>query len=179
MTINAPAAVIFAMYIAVAEKQGVSPSQIGGTIQNDILKEYIAQKEWIYPPAPSIRLITDTISYCVKNTPKWHPISISGYHIREAGATAVQELAFTLVDGLTYVDACIKAGLKIDEFAGRLSFFFNSHNDFFEEIAKFRAARRIWAREIKRKIQAKGLSLHADEVSYTDSRLLSYCTAAA
>ena len=155
MTINAPAAVIFAMYIAVAEKQGVSPSQIGGTIQNDILKEYIAQKEWIYPPAPSIRLITDTISYCVKNTPKWHPISISGYHIREAGATAVQELAFTLVDGLTYVDACIKAGLKIDEFAGRLSFFFNSHNDFFEEIAKFRAARRIWAREIKERYRPK------------------------
>ncbi len=155
MTINAPAAVIFAMYIAVAEKQGVSPSQIGGTIQNDILKEYIAQKEWIYPPLPSIKLITDTISYCVKNAPKWHPISISGYHIREAGATAVQELAFTLVDGLTYVDACIKAGLKIDEFAGRLSFFFNSHNDFFEEIAKFRAARRIWAREIKERYRPK------------------------
>jgi methylmalonyl-CoA mutase N-terminal domain/subunit len=151
MTVNAPAAVIFAMYIAVAEKQDVSPSQIGGTIQNDILKEYIAQKEWIYPPLPSIRLITDTISYCIKNLPKWHPISISGYHIREAGATAVQELAFTLADGLTYVDACIKAGLKIDEFAGRLSFFFNSHNDFFEEIAKFRAARKIWAREIKKR----------------------------
>lgn len=155
MTINAPAAVIFAMYIAVAEKQGILLSQIGGTIQNDILKEYIAQKEWIYPPAPSIRLITDTISYCVKNVPKWHPISISGYHIREAGATAVQELAFTLVDGLTYVDACIKAGMKIDEFAGRLSFFFNSHNDFFEEIAKFRAARRIWAREIKERYRPK------------------------
>ncbi len=155
MTINAPASVIFAMYIAVAEKQGILLSQIGGTIQNDILKEYIAQKEWIYPPAPSIRLITDTISYCVKNVPKWHPISISGYHIREAGATAVQELAFTLVDGLTYVDACIKAGMKIDEFAGRLSFFFNSHNDFFEEIAKFRAARRIWAREIKERYKSK------------------------
>ncbi|MFZ3064637.1 MAG: methylmalonyl-CoA mutase family protein [Nitrospirota bacterium] len=155
MTINAPAAVIFAMYIAVAEKQGILLSQIGGTIQNDILKEYIAQKEWIYPPASSIRLITDTISYCVKNVPKWHPISISGYHIREAGATAVQELAFTLVDGLTYVDACIKAGMKIDEFAGRLSFFFNSHNDFFEEIAKFRAARRIWAREIKERYRPK------------------------
>lgn len=155
MTINAPAAVIFAMYIAVAEKQGILLSQIGGTIQNDILKEYIAQKEWIYPPAPSIRLITDAISYCVKNVPKWHPISISGYHIREAGATAVQELAFTLVDGLTYVDACIKVGMKIDEFAGRLSFFFNSHNDFFEEIAKFRAARRIWAREIKERYRPK------------------------
>ncbi len=150
MTINAPAAVIFAMYVALAEKRGIPLSQLGGTIQNDILKEYIAQKEWIYPPKPSIRLITDTISYCVKNLPKWHPISISGYHIREAGASAVQELAFTLSDGLAYVDACIKAGMKIDEFAGRLSFFFNSHNDFFEEIAKFRAARRIWAREIKK-----------------------------
>ena len=155
MTINAPAAVIFAMYIALAKKRGMRLSQLGGTIQNDILKEYIAQKEWIYPPRPSIRLITDTISYCVKNVPKWHPISISGYHIREAGATAVQELAFTLVDGLTYVDACIKAGMKIDEFAGRLSFFFNSHNDFFEEIAKFRAARRIWAMEIKERYRPK------------------------
>ncbi len=155
MTINAPAAVIFAMYIALAEKRGIQLAQLGGTIQNDILKEYTAQKEWIYPPKPSIRLITDTISYCVKNAPKWHPISISGYHIREAGATAVQELAFTLSDGLTYVDACIKAGMKIDEFAGRLSFFFNSHNDFFEEIAKFRAARRIWAREIKERYRPK------------------------
>lgn len=155
MTINAPAAVIFAMYIAVAEKQGIPLLQIGGTIQNDILKEYIAQKEWIYPPVQSIRLITDTISYCIKNVPKWHPISISGYHIREAGASAVQELAFTLVDGLTYVDACIKAGMRIDEFAGRLSFFFNSHNDFFEEIAKFRAARRIWARKIKERYRPK------------------------
>lgn len=155
MTINAPAPVIFAMYIALAEKRGMRLSQLGGTIQNDILKEYIAQKEWIYPPVQSIRLITDTISYCIKNAPKWHPISISGYHIREAGASAVQELAFTLVDGLTYVDACIKAGMKIDEFAGRLSFFFNSHNDFFEEIAKFRAARRIWAREIKERYRPK------------------------
>ena len=155
MTINAPAAVLFAMYLALAEKRKISLSRLGGTIQNDILKEYIAQKEWIYPPAPSLRLITDTISYCVKNAPKWHPISISGYHIREAGSSAAQELAFTLADGLTYVEACVKAGMKIDEFAGRLSFFFNSHNDFFEEIAKFRAARRIWAREMTKRYRPK------------------------
>jgi methylmalonyl-CoA mutase N-terminal domain/subunit len=155
MTINAPASVIFAMYIAVAEKKRIPPARLGGTLQNDILKEYIAQKEWIYPPRQSIRLITDTISYCVQNVPKWHPISISGYHIREAGSSAAQELAFTLADGLTYVDACIKAGMKIDAFAGRLSFFFNSHNDFFEEIAKYRAARRIWAREIKKRYKPK------------------------
>lgn len=155
MTINAPAAVLLAMYIAVANKRGISPKKLGGTIQNDILKEYIAQKEWIFPPEPSIRVITDTISYCVKNLPKWHPVSISGYHIREAGATAVQELAFTLADGLTYVEACIKAGLEVDDFAPTLSFFFNSHNDFFEEIAKFRAARRIWAREMKRRFKPR------------------------
>jgi methylmalonyl-CoA mutase N-terminal domain/subunit len=155
MTINAPAAVLFAMYLAVAEKRKVPRARLGGTIQNDILKEYIAQKEWIYPPKPSLRLITDTISYCVRNVPKWHPISISGYHIREAGSTAAQELAFTLADGLAYVEACIGAGMKIDEFAGRLSFFFNSHNDFFEEVAKFRAARRIWAREIKKRYHPK------------------------
>ncbi len=151
MTINAPAAVLFAMYIALAEKKKIALSRLGGTIQNDILKEYIAQKEWIYPPQPSLRLITDTISFCVANVPKWHPISISGYHIREAGSSAVQELAFTLLDGLTYVEAGIKAGMKVDEFAGRLSFFFNSHNDFFEEIAKFRAARRIWAQEMRKR----------------------------
>jgi methylmalonyl-CoA mutase, N-terminal domain len=155
MTINAPAAVLFAMYLAVADKRKIPRTRLGGTIQNDILKEYIAQKEWIYPPKPSLRLITDAISYCVRSVPKWHPISISGYHIREAGSTAVQELAFTLADGLTYVEACIKAGMKIDEFAGRLSFFFNSHNDFFEEIAKFRAARRIWAREIGKRYRPK------------------------
>jgi methylmalonyl-CoA mutase N-terminal domain/subunit len=142
------------MYIALAEAED-SAFPIGGTIQNDILKEYIAQKEWIYPPLPSLRLITDTISYCVKNVPKWHPISISGYHIREAGSSAVQELAFTLADGLTYAEACVRAGMRIDEFAGRLSFFFNSHNDFFEEIAKFRAARRIWAREITKRYRPK------------------------
>ncbi|MGR3300945.1 MAG: acyl-CoA mutase large subunit family protein [Candidatus Scalindua sp.] len=151
MTINAPASVLFAMYIALAENQGIDPVKLEGTIQNDILKEYIAQNEWIYPPESSLRLITDTIVYSARYIPKWHPLSISGYHIREAGSTAIQELAFTLYDGLTYVDEVIKAGLNIDEFAPRLSFFFNSHNDFFEEIAKFRAARRIWAREIKKR----------------------------
>lgn len=149
MTINAPASVLFAMYIALAENQGIDPVKLAGTIQNDILKEYIAQNEYIYPPESSLRLITDTIVYSTRHIPKWHPVSISGYHIREAGSTAIQELAFTLYDGLTYVEEVIKAGLNIDEFAPRLSFFFNSHNDFFEEIAKFRAARRIWAREIK------------------------------
>ncbi|MHC4278040.1 MAG: acyl-CoA mutase large subunit family protein [Planctomycetota bacterium] len=155
MTINAPAAILFAMYVRIAEKRGISLDNIGGTIQNDILKEYIAQKEWIIPPGPSLRLIRDTIVYSARNLPRWHPISISGYHIREAGSTAVQELAFTLYNGLTYVQEVIKGGLKIDEFAPRLSFFFNSHNDFFEEIAKYRAARRIWAREIKRRYNPK------------------------
>ncbi len=155
MTINAPAAVLFAMYIAVAEKQGVALDKLQGTLQNDILKEYIAQKEWIYPPEPSLRLITDTILYAAGHLPKWHPVSISGYHIREAGSTAVQELAFTLYDGLTYVEQAIEAGLSIDDFAPRLSFFFNAHNDFFEEIAKYRAARRIWAREIKNRYDPK------------------------
>ncbi len=155
MTINAPAAVLFAMYIVTAMKQGVKLKNLGGTIQNDILKEFIAQKEWIYPPEPHLKLITDTIIYSSKHMPKWHPISISGYHIREAGSTAVQELAFTLYNGLTYVEEVVKAGLKIDEFAPRLSFFFNSHNDFFEEIAKFRAARRIWAKEIKKRYKPK------------------------
>ena len=151
MTINGPAAVIFAMYLAVAEKRGFSVGSLGGTLQNDILKEYIAQKEWLFPPEPSLRLITDTIAYCATQVPKWHPVSISGYHIREAGSTAVQELAFTLYDGLTYVEAAVKAGLTVDSFAPQLSFFFNVHNDFFEEIAKFRAARRLWAREIERR----------------------------
>jgi methylmalonyl-CoA mutase N-terminal domain/subunit len=155
MTINAPASILLAMYIAVADKRGIPLNKLGGTIQNDILKEYIAQKEWIFPPEPSLRLITDTIIYCARNLPKWHPVSISGYHIREAGSTAVQELAFTLYDGLTYMEEVIKKGLSIDEFAPRLSFFFNSHNDFFEEIAKFRAARRIWAREIKKRYNPK------------------------
>ncbi len=155
MTINGPAAVIFAMYLAVAEKQGIPFERLDGTLQNDILKEYIAQKEWLFPPEPSLRLITDIIAYCAKSVPKWHPVSISGYHIREAGSTAVQELAFTLYDGLTYVEEAMKAGLAVDEFAPQLSFFFNVHNDFFEEIAKFRAARRLWAREMERRYHPK------------------------
>ena len=154
MTINAPAAVICCMYLAVAEKQGVPFAQLEGTLQNDILKEYIAQKEWIYPPRPSMRIITDLMAFCACSVPKWNTISISGYHIREAGSTAVQELAFTLADGIAYVEAGIKAGLKVDDFAPRLSYFFNSHNDFFEEIAKMRAARRIWAHVMRERFGA-------------------------
>jgi methylmalonyl-CoA mutase N-terminal domain/subunit len=155
MTINAPASILLAMYMLAAQKQGVAPTQIGGTIQNDILKEYMAQKSYIYSPEPSMRIITDIMGYCAKNIPRWNTISISGYHIREAGSTAVQELAFTLANGLTYVQAGIDAGLDVDVFAPRLSFFFNSHNDIFEEVAKFRAARRIWAREMKERFKAK------------------------
>jgi methylmalonyl-CoA mutase N-terminal domain/subunit len=155
MTINAPAAVLLAMYVAVAEQQGVPPDALGGTLQNDILKEYIAQKEWIYPIRPSMRIITDMIAWCTEHMPRWNTISISGFHIREAGATAVQELAFTLYDGFTYIEEAIKAGLDIDDFAPRLSFFFNAHNDFFEEIAKYRAARRLWAREVQRRFGPK------------------------
>jgi methylmalonyl-CoA mutase N-terminal domain/subunit len=149
MTINSPAAAIWAMYLATAEKQGVRPDQLRGTIQNDILKEYIAQKEYIFPPEPSMRLVVDTIEYGTSTVPQWNTISISGYHIREAGSTAAQELAFTLADGLEYVRWALERGLKIDDFAPRLSFFFNAHNDFFEEIAKYRAARRIWSREMR------------------------------
>jgi methylmalonyl-CoA mutase, N-terminal domain len=149
MTINGPAIVLFAMYLVVAERQGVRFGDLQGTLQNDILKEYIAQKEWICPPAPSLKIINDIIRFCVESAPRYHPVSISGYHIREAGSTAVQELAFTLYDGLAYVSSAIDAGLKVDDFAPRLSFFFNAHNDFFEEIAKYRAARRLWAREMK------------------------------
>jgi methylmalonyl-CoA mutase N-terminal domain/subunit len=155
MTINGPAAVIFAMYLALAEKRGIPLDRLGGTIQNDILKEYIAQKEWLFPPEPHIQMIVDTIAYCASHVPKWHPISVSGYHIREAGSTAVQELAFTLYDGLTYVEAAVKSGLDVDAFAPQLSFFFNVHNDFFEEVAKFRAARRLWAREMERRYHPK------------------------
>jgi methylmalonyl-CoA mutase N-terminal domain/subunit len=155
MTINAPAAVLFAMYLAVAEKQGVPFERLTGTLQNDILKEYIAQKEWIYPPRPSLRIITDLMAFCASRVPRWNTISISGYHIREAGSTAVQELAFTLADGIGYVEAGIAAGLDVDDFAPRLSFFFNSHNDFFEEIAKMRAARRLWARFMRERFGAK------------------------
>ena len=155
MTINAPAAVLWAMYIAVAEKQGISPKVISGTIQNDILKEYIAQKTFVFPPRPSMKLIVDTFEYGAKEVPRWNTISISGYHIREAGATAVQELAFTLRDGIEYVEWALRRGLRIDDFAPRLSYFFNSHNDFFEEIAKFRAARRLWAVTMKNRFGAK------------------------
>lgn len=155
MTINAPASVIFAMYLVAAEKSGANLRKVSGTTQNDILKEYIAQKEWIYPPRPSMRLITDKFAFCSEHVPKWNSISISGYHIREAGSTAVQELAFTLRDGIEYVQAGIDAGLDVDDFAPRLSFFFNSHNDFFEEVAKFRAARRIWAKVMRERFGAK------------------------
>ena len=154
-TINGPAIILLAFYIALAEKQGVPLSKLRGTLQNDILKEFTAQKEWIFPPVPSMRIITDMLSYCTENMPQYNTISISGYHIREAGATAAQELAFTLADGFTYIEYALEAGLKIDDFAPRLSFFFNSHLDFFEEIAKFRAARRIWAKHLKEIYGAK------------------------
>ncbi|MDI6831341.1 MAG: methylmalonyl-CoA mutase family protein [Actinomycetota bacterium] len=155
MTINGPAAVLLAFYLCVGEKQGASFRELGGTIQNDILKEYIAQKSWIFPPRPSMRIITDILAFCSREVPRWNTISISGYHIREAGSTAVQELAFTLADGFAYVEAGVAAGLDVDEFAPRLSFFFNAHVDFFEEIAKYRAARRIWARHMREKYGAK------------------------
>lgn len=155
MTINAPATVLLAMYVAVAEKQGISPDKLNGTIQNDVLKEYIARGTYIFPPAPSMRLITNIFEYCFKEMPLWNTISISGYHIREAGSTAIQEVAFTLADGIAYVDAAIKIGLKVDDFAPRLSFFFNAHNDLLEEVAKFRAARRLWAKIMKERFGAK------------------------
>ena len=155
MTINGPTSMILAMYIAVGDKQGVPREKLGGTVQNDMLKEFIAQKLVIFPPRPSVKLVCDVIEFCVKNLPKWNPISISGYHIREAGANAVQELAFTLADGITYVEAMLERGLKVDDFAHRLSFFFASHNNFFEEIAKFRAARRMWAKIMKERFGAK------------------------
>ncbi|WP_455139221.1 acyl-CoA mutase large subunit family protein [Candidatus Hodarchaeum mangrovi] len=164
MTINAPAAILLAMYIAVAEKQGITSEKLGGTIQNDILKEFIAQKSYIFPPKPSMRIIMDIMEYCSKKVPRWNTISISGYHIREAGSTAIQELAFTLADGMEYVRWAIKAGMDIDDFAPRLSFFFNAHNDFFEEIAKYRAARRIWSKFISqynpKKSRSKWLRFH-------------------
>jgi len=155
MTINSPAAPIWAMYLAVAEKQGADWRKISGTLQNDILKEYIAQKEYIYPPEPSLRIVTDTIEFGAKHTPKFNPISISGYHIREAGSTAIQELAFTLRDGIEYVEHCLRRGMQVDDFAPRLSFFFNAHNDFFEELAKYRAARRIWQNVMRERFGAK------------------------
>src|ERR671917_1766421 len=149
MTINAPAAIILAFYVVAAEENGVGPEQLGGTIQADILKEYIAQKEWCFPVDPAMRLLTDMVEWCSREMPRWHPVSISGYHIREAGSTAAQELAFTLKNGLTYVEHAVARGLDVDDFAPRLSFFFNAQIDFFEEIAKYRAARRIWARELR------------------------------
>lgn len=155
MTINSPAAIIFAFYLAIAKKQNVDFNNLRGTLQNDILKEYIAQKEYIYPPHPSMRIIVDMIEYCAKDVPQWNPVSVSGYHIREAGSTAVQELSYTLADGFAYVEACIERGMDVDEFASRISFFFNSHLDFFEEIAKFRAARKIYAKRMKERYGAK------------------------
>ena len=155
MTVNCTASVLLAMYIAVADQQGIPRNQISGTIQNDMLKEYIAQKEWICPPEPAVRIVTDMIEFCAKEVPRWHAVSISGYHIREAGSTAIQELAFTLADGIGYVQAGVERGLDVDEFAPRLSFFFDIHNDFFEEIAKLRAARRMWAKIMKERFGAK------------------------
>ena len=155
MTINSPAAMIFAMYLAVARDRNINFKELRGTLQNDILKEYIAQKEYIYPPRPSMRIITDMIEYCTYEVPQWNPVSVSGYHIREAGSTAIQELAYTLADGFAYIEACIERGLDVDAFAPRISYFFNSHLDFFEEIAKYRAARRIFARRMKEKYGAK------------------------
>ncbi|HEX9049216.1 MAG TPA: methylmalonyl-CoA mutase family protein [Anaeromyxobacter sp.] len=155
MTINATAVIALAMYVAVGEKQGVPRAKLGGTLQNDMLKEYIAQKEWMIPPAPAVKVNCDVIEFCAREMPRWNPVSISGYHIREAGATAVQELAFTLADGIEYVQECVERGLDVDEFAQRLSFFWDVHNDFFEEVAKFRAARRIWARTMKERFKAR------------------------
>jgi methylmalonyl-CoA mutase N-terminal domain/subunit len=155
MTINATAAILLAMYIAVARKQGVAPNELAGTVQNDILKEYIARGTYIYPPAPSLRIVTDIFAYCAREVPRWNSISISGYHIREAGSTAVQEVAFTLADAIAYVQAAVDAGLEIDEFAPRIAFFFNSHNQFLEEVAKFRAARRMWARIMRDRFRAR------------------------
>jgi methylmalonyl-CoA mutase N-terminal domain/subunit len=154
MTINSPAAIAMAMYVATAEKNGVVRARLGGTLQNDILKEYQAQKEFVFPPRPSMRLVTDVIRFCAAEMPRWHPVSVSGYHIREAGSTAVQELAFTLANGIAYCDAAVATGLSPDEFGARLSFFFNAHNDFFQEVAKFRAARRLWARIMRERFGA-------------------------
>ncbi|MBI2345772.1 MAG: methylmalonyl-CoA mutase family protein, partial [Deltaproteobacteria bacterium] len=155
MTINGPACVLFAYYLAVAEKQGVPFAKVGGTVQNDCFKEYIAQNSYAFPPHPSVRVTVDMIEFCMRQAPRWHPVSISGYHIREAGSTAVQELAFTLADGIGFVQAAVERGLDVDEFAARLSFFFNAHNDFFEEIAKYRAARRMWAKIMRERFKAK------------------------
>ncbi len=178
MTINSPAAVLWAMYLAVAEQQGVDWARLSGTMQNDILKEYIAQKEYIFPPRPSMRLVTDTIEFSARHTPRFNPISISGYHIREAGSTAVQELAFTLRDGIEYVEWALERGLAIDEFAPRLSFFFNAHNDFFEEIAKYRAARKIWAYAMRDRFGAQRRAQPEAALPCADRGLLAHLAAA-
>ena len=170
MTINATASILLAMYIAIARRQGADIKKLTGTIQNDILKEYIARGTYIFPPEPSMRIITDIFQYCQQNLPRWNTISISGYHIREAGASAVQEIAFTFANAIAYVDAAVKAGLDVDKFAGRLSFFFNSHNNLFEEIAKFRAARRMWATIMKDRFGAKESAKHDASFSYPDCR---------
>jgi len=172
MTINGPAAMLLAMYMAVGNKQGVPRERLGGTTQNDVLKEFFAQKLIIFPPKPSLKLVTDIVEYCTKHVPRWNPISVSGYHIREAGGNAVQELAFTLYDGITYVESCLERGMKVDEFAPRLSFFFAAHNDLFEEIAKFRAARRIWAKTMKERFHAKNprsmwMRMHVQTAGFT------------
>ena len=172
MTINAPAAPVWAMYLVNAEKQGFDLAKVSGTIQNDILKEYIAQKTWIFPPRPSMRLITDTFRYGVESVPRWNTISISGYHIREAGSTAVQELAFTLRNGIEYVEAALQAGLEIDQFAPRLSFFFNAHSDLFEEVAKYRAARKIWCRVMQERFRREGPTLVGAAFSHSNGRML-------
>ena len=168
MTINSPAAVIFAMFVAQAEKAGVTRARLGGTLQNDILKEYQAQKEFVFPPRPSMRLVRDTITFTAAEMPRWHSVSISGYHIREAGSTAAEELAFTLANGFAYVELALQAGLPVDAFAPRLSFFFNAHIDFFEEIAKYRAARRIWARWMKERYGAPVRALAAAALPHPD-----------
>ena len=178
MTINSPAAVIWAMYLAVAEKQGADWKKISGTLQNDILKEYIAQKEYIYPPEPSMRLVIDTFEFGMKHTPKFNVISISGYHIREAGSTAIQELAFTLRDGMEYVEWAMRRGLPVDDFLPQLSFFFNAHNDFFEEIAKYRAARRIWHKAMTERYKSVNPRSWASAFPHADRGLLSHCAAA-
>ena len=170
MTINSPAAVIFAMYLVVAEKQGADWSRLSGTIQNDILKEYIAQKEYIYPPRESMRLVTDTFDFCSREIPRWNTVSVSGYHIREAGATALQELAFTLRDGIEYVQYGVDAGLAVGTFVPRISFFFNAHNNFFEEIAKYRAARRLWGHGDEGAVRREGWAIIEAAVPFADGR---------
>ena len=179
MTINAPAAIMLAFYVVAAEEGGIPAAKLGGTIQTDILKEYIAQKEWCFPIDPAMRLVTDMVEWCASEMPRWHPISISGYHIREAGSTAAQELAFTLKDGFTYVERALERGLDVDDFAPRLSFFFNAHLDFFEEIAKYRAARRIWATEMRDTYGGQGSALDDDALPHPDRGRLADRAAAA